>query len=82
MDVTSDSVGNQLVQEFGETVEGQWVAEKAAEFGFIVRFQLGKEDITGYMYEPWHLRYVGVEHAKYMTEHGLTLEEYLGVVEK
>ncbi|MEH7235040.1 M15 family metallopeptidase [Bacillus sp. JJ1562] len=81
MDVTSDSVGNQLVQEFGETVEGQWVADHAAEFGFIVRFQLGKEDITGYMYEPWHLRYVGVEHAKYMTEHGLTLEEYLGVVE-
>ncbi|RFB18581.1 D-alanyl-D-alanine carboxypeptidase family protein [Bacillus sp. HNG] len=82
MDVTSDSVDNQLVQEFGETVEGKWVAEHAAEFGFIIRFQQGKEDITGYMYEPWHLRYVGVEHAKYMTEHGLTLEEYLGVVEK
>ncbi|MFS0823930.1 D-alanyl-D-alanine carboxypeptidase family protein [Bacillus sp. 1P02SD] len=82
MDVTSDSVDNQLVQEFGETVEGKWVAEHAAEFGFIIRFQQGKEDITGYMYEPWHLRYVGVEHAKYITEHGLTLEEYLGVIEK
>ncbi|MEH7387331.1 M15 family metallopeptidase [Bacillus sp. JJ1521] len=82
MDVTSDSVDNLLVQEFGETPEGKWVAEHAAESGFIVRFQLGKEDITGYMYEPWHLRYVGVEHAKYITEHGLTLEEYLGFVEK
>lgn len=82
MDVTSDSVDNMLVQEFGETAEGKWVAEHAAEFGFIVRFQLGKENITGYMYEPWHIRYVGVEHAKYMTEHGLTLEEYLGFVEK
>lgn len=82
MDVTSDSVENQLVQEFGETEEGKWVAGHAAEFGFIVRYQLGKEDITGYMFEPWHIRYVGVEHAKYITEHGLTLEEYLGVVEK
>ncbi|MCC3357724.1 M15 family metallopeptidase [Bacillus sp. REN16] len=82
MDVTSDSVDNQLVQEYGETVEGKWLAEHAEEYGFIIRFQLGKEDITGYMYEPWHLRYVGVEHAKYMTEHGLTLEEYLGVTEK
>ncbi|MEK5443403.1 MULTISPECIES: D-alanyl-D-alanine carboxypeptidase family protein [unclassified Fredinandcohnia] len=81
MDVTSDSVDNQLVQEFGETVEGKWVAEHAAEFGFIVRYTLGNEDITGYMYEPWHIRYVGVEHAKYITEHEITLEEYLGVVE-
>ncbi len=82
MDVTSDSVDNLLVQEFGETVEGIWVREHAAEFGFIIRFGQGKEDITGYMYEPWHLRYVGVKHAKYITEHGLTLEEYLGVVEE
>ncbi|MEH7383780.1 M15 family metallopeptidase [Bacillus sp. JJ1533] len=82
MDVTSESVDNQLVQEFGETAEGKWLAEHAADFGFIIRFPLGKEDITGYMYEPWHIRYVGIEHAKYMTEHGLTLEEYLGAVEK
>lgn len=80
MDVTSESVGNLLVPEFGETAEGKWLAEHAAEFGFIVRYQLGKEDITGYMYEPWHIRYVGVEHAMYMKEHDLTLEEYLGVV--
>ncbi|WP_010283052.1 M15 family metallopeptidase [Bacillus timonensis] len=82
MDVTSASVDNQLVQEFGETVEGKWIAEHAADFGFIIRYPQGKEDITGYMYEPWHIRYVGAEHAKYITEHGLTLEEYLGVVEK
>ncbi len=80
MDVTSESVDNQLVQEFGDTPEGQWVKQHAAEFGFIIRYLQGKENITGYMYEPWHIRYVGVEHAKYIAEHNLTLEEYLGAV--
>ncbi|MFT4413711.1 D-alanyl-D-alanine carboxypeptidase family protein [Fredinandcohnia humi] len=82
MDVTSESVNLQLVQEFGETTEGKWLVQNASRFGFIVRYPKGKESITGYMYEPWHLRYVGVEHAEYMTEHDLTLEEYLGMEEK
>ena len=48
------------------------------EYGFILRYPLGKEDITGYSYEPWHMRYVGnVRIAKKITEDGLTLEEYL-----
>lgn len=47
------------------------------QFGFILRYPKGKEDITGYSYEPWHLRYVGPKVAKEITEKGLTLEEYL-----
>ncbi|TGV14930.1 D-alanyl-D-alanine carboxypeptidase family protein, partial [Mesorhizobium sp. M00.F.Ca.ET.186.01.1.1] len=57
-----------------------WLAEHAAEHGFIIRYPDGKEAITGYMYEPWHLRYVGVEIAKQISEQGITLEEYSGVV--
>lgn len=77
MDVTSQSVGFQLTPDFGETEEGQWVAENAAKYGFIIRYLEGKEDITGYQYEPWHLRYVGIETAIAIAEQGLTLEEYL-----
>lgn len=55
------------------------IHEKLPEFGFILRYMEGKEEITGYSYEPWHIRYVGsVEIAKEITEQGLTLEEYLG----
>ena len=46
----------------------------------IVRYPEGKEGVTGYMYEPWHVRYVGVELATHLSGSGLTLEEYLGVV--
>jgi len=48
-----------------------------AEYGFILRYLEGKESITGYSYEPWHARYVGVEAAREITERGITLEEYL-----
>lgn len=58
--------------------EAKWIAENAASYGFIVRYQAGKEEITGYMPEPWHLRYIG-EQAVEIYESGLTLEEYLGV---
>ncbi|UUI04076.1 D-alanyl-D-alanine carboxypeptidase family protein [Oceanobacillus jeddahense] len=76
MDVTSAEVNLELVEAFGETEEGQWLAENAPEYGFIIRFPEGKEDITEYQYEPWHLRYVGEKTAKYITEQGITLEEY------
>lgn len=58
--------------------EVQWIAQNAANYGFIVRYQLGKENITGYQAEPWHLRYIGNE-AVNIYNSGLTLEEYLGV---
>lgn len=55
----------------------QWMSEHCQEYGFIVRFPKGKEDITGIIYEPWHFRYVGTEAATYIMEHELTLEEFL-----
>lgn len=84
MDIASNSVSaqNYLVEAFGETVEGKWLMENAHRFGFILRYPNGKEDITGYDYEPWHYRYVGVKPAKEIYENGLTLEEYFHIVEK
>lgn len=64
-------------ESFGETEAGKWVASNAHKFGFIMRYPKGKEKITGYMYEPWHFRYLGKELAKELTESGLTVEEYI-----
>ena len=77
MDVSTPSIHYQLEETFAETPEGKWIAEHAAEFGFIIRYPSGKESITGYAYEPWHLRYVGVDHARAIHERNITLEEYL-----
>lgn len=76
MDVSSPSVGNALEESLADTKEGQWLAEHAADFGFIIRYPKGKEHITGYAYEPWHLRYVGEKIARPIMEQGITLEEY------
>ena len=65
---------------FAGTPEAEWIEANAARFGFIVRYPEGKEAVTGYMYEPWHVRYVGVDLATHLATAGLTLEEYLGVV--
>lgn len=70
---------NTIDDAFGETKEAGWLAEHCADYGFIIRFPKEKENITGYKYEPWHIRYVGVETAKEINSLGLTLEEYLGV---
>ncbi|MBR2892442.1 MAG: D-alanyl-D-alanine carboxypeptidase family protein, partial [Clostridia bacterium] len=56
-----------------------WVVKNAHRFGFILRYPKDKEDITGYNYEPWHIRYVGAELAGQLYETGLTLDEYYGV---
>lgn len=65
--------------EFGETEAGKWLAENAHRFGFILRYPLGKEELTGYMHESWHFRYVGTEIAKEIYEKNITLEEYVGL---
>ena len=80
VDITSKSMNYGLSQNFINYPEGQWINANCAEYGFIIRYLQGKEDITGYMYEPWHLRYVGVDVAKEIMSKGITLEEYLGVV--
>ena len=59
------------------TKEAKWIANNAYKFGFILRYPEGKEDITGYNYEPWHIRYVGKDVAKAIHNEGITLEEYI-----
>lgn len=77
VDITSEAVSFSLTAEFGETSEGIWVKENAHKYGFIIRYPKGKTGITGYVYEPWHLRYLGIELATDIYESGLTYEEYL-----
>ncbi|MBR5420683.1 MAG: M15 family metallopeptidase [Lachnospiraceae bacterium] len=74
-DIVSDQYGK-LNFGFGESEAGIWLAKHCAEYGFILRYPAGREDITGIEYEPWHFRYVGVDAACYITEHELTLEEF------
>jgi len=76
MDITAEVMNYQLEQSFGKTPEGRWTAENAHRFGFIIRYPEGKEKITGYAYEPWHLRYVGKALASEIYSGSLTLEEY------
>lgn len=70
---------NCICENFGYQADGQWVAANAHRFGFIVRYPPGKEHVTGYIWEPWHLRYLGVENATAVYNSGLTLEEFLGI---
>lgn len=76
MDLGRKSKQN-LRESFGSTDEGKWVAENAHRFGFIVRYQKEWTDITGYAYEPWHVRYVGKEHAQRIFEQHIPLETYV-----
>ena len=66
-----------LTSVFGETEGGRWTRENAWRFGFILRYDEGWEDITGYSFEPWHYRYVGREFSKEIHDSGLPLETWL-----
>ncbi|WP_050741391.1 D-alanyl-D-alanine carboxypeptidase family protein [Acetobacterium bakii] len=79
MDVTSASVGYDLLESFGSTAEGRFIKENAHKYGFIVRYAEGKTNITGYAYEPWHLRYLGVDAATAIYNSGKTMEEFYGI---
>ncbi|MGA3600004.1 M15 family metallopeptidase [Lysinibacillus agricola] len=61
---------------FANTEEAAWLEDNAHNYGYIIRFPKDKENITGYQYEPWHIRYVGVNLATELYNKGLTLEEY------
>nr|WP_246362413.1 M15 family metallopeptidase [Paenibacillus alba] len=65
---------------FGGTKEANWLEKHAAEYGFIIRYPKGKADITGYQYEPWHIRYVGVDVAKEIAAKKVTMEEFYNAV--
>ncbi|OGX61054.1 MAG: hypothetical protein A2189_00660 [Paenibacillus sp. RIFOXYA1_FULL_44_5] len=76
IDVSSSDVHFNLDQSFGNTPEAKWLAEHADEYGFIIRYPQDKEAITGYAYEPWHIRYVGKQLAKEIYTNHLTLEQF------
>ncbi|MGM7428811.1 M15 family metallopeptidase [Bacillus pacificus] len=78
MDVSSKSANNELELTFANTKEGKWLKENAHRAGFIIRYPKGKESITGYAYEPWHIRYVG-DIAESIYKKKLTLEEYMNL---
>lgn len=80
-DISCESNSYNLNQEFENTTEGQWLAQHAHEYGFVMRYPNGKESVTGYTYEPWHFRYIGVEEATalYNSDPNMTMEEYYGV---
>lgn len=79
LDIAAKSGVCTLSTCFKDTDEGKWLSENAWKFGFILRYPEGKEEITGYMFEPWHFRYVGKKQAKKIVESGLTIEEYYGI---
>lgn len=70
---------NQIDDSFIGTPEAVWLENHCHEYGFILRYPQGKQDITGYKYESWHIRYVGTDMSYPIHESGLTLEEYFGI---
>lgn len=82
IDISAKSVYCLLTERLASTKEGKWIAKNAHKYGYIVRYPKGKTKITGYSYEPWHIRYVGVTVATYLYKNKLTMEEYYGVSNK
>lgn len=76
IDVSTDSVGCAIDATFGKSAEGKWLRKNCYKYGFIIRYPKNKTKITGYSYEPWHIRYVGKNLAKHLYENKITLEEY------
>lgn len=70
------SINGKLTKEFADTKAGRWIDANCHKFGFIIRYPKAKTKITDIVYEPWHLRYVGIPHAQIMKEENLALEEY------
>lgn len=79
-DATANNGACHLEKCFADTPEGMWLAANSYKYGFIIRYVEGKEAITGYDFEPWHMRYVGKELAMEMHKSGIqTLEEFFGL---
>lgn len=76
-DLSGASLDGELSSAFARRKEGKWVAAHAAEYGFVLRYREEWADVTGYQAEPWHLRYVGREHAAFLTKLAVPLETYL-----
>ncbi len=76
LDLASQNGKCTLSTCFKDTDEGKWLKENSWKYGFVLRYPEGKEEITGYMFEPWHFRYVGKKESQKIFESGLTIEEY------
>lgn len=74
--------GGRLEKAYEETASQKWMMETKADFGFILRYPEGKEDITKIEYEPWHFRYVGPESARFIEKYELSLEEYIDLIKE
>lgn len=72
-DINSANMG------FADTNEAKWLAANSYKYGFILRYPEGKENVTGYKFEPWHYRYIGIDNAQKLFKSGLTIEEYFGL---
>jgi D-alanyl-D-alanine carboxypeptidase len=77
VDFTNAAAGYEVWQPFGDTSASWWLRNKAQEYGFVLAYPNGKEAKTGYRWEPWHYRYVGVKNAKRLEDSGLSLQEFL-----
>jgi len=78
IDITGSSINfDSAVGKFHNTKEDLWLRKNAYLYGFIQSYPMGKEKITGYMYEPWHYRYVGIANAKKIIENNQTINEFL-----
>lgn len=77
IDSSSAGWGDPLIDKQEELPAQKWLMEHCQDYGFILRYPKDKEDITGIIYEPWHYRYVGKEHAEKIMSEGLCLEEYI-----
>jgi len=78
-DLEPASRGCEVMACFADTAEGKWLAANAYKYGFIIRYQRGKTSLTGYAYEPWHVRYVGVDLAAEINKTDQTLEQFFGL---
>lgn len=79
VDIANPDSACSLEPCFGTTPAGAWAAANAHRYGFVIRYLDGAEGITGFAYEPWHLRYVGTELAGKLFDAGITLEEHAGL---
>lgn len=74
--INKAGIGKKFTSAFAKTKEGIWIAEHCWDFGFIIRYQKEKEDLTEIIYEPWHLRYVGIQVSEYIHQMNYCLEEF------
>lgn len=80
VDFTTASIGGEVEEIFETTAAYDWLSENSWKYGFILRYPKDKVDTTGYSYEPWHYRFVGLEAAAKVHQTGLCFEEYLELI--